>query len=129
MDALKVCTCEKFRALRRTNDARRRDDVTKIARFEQSCQTVGAESRIRLESRTVMGFTSETPPRWCLGVQLDSECLSLCVTLHSLLDSCDLKLAFKVQKKRTERQSFSASERRRRCRATKWFGRFAIFVT
>jgi len=48
--ALNLCIREKFRAHRRTNDARRRDDVTKIASFEQSCQTAGAESLIRLES-------------------------------------------------------------------------------
>ena len=44
VDASKLCTCEKFRAHRRTNDARRRDDVTKIATFQHSCQPSGAES-------------------------------------------------------------------------------------
>jgi len=42
--AFELCTCEKFHAHRRANDVRRRDDVTKIATFQHSCQTVGAES-------------------------------------------------------------------------------------
>ena len=53
MDASKLCICEKFRAHRRTNDARRRDDVTKNAIFQHSCQTAGAESPFGL-SRQVL---------------------------------------------------------------------------